>query len=409
MAVSKLTDQYIAKLKPDPTRQIVIWDSRLAGFGIVVGTTGAKSYVVQRRVNGRVARRVLGKVEEISFAKAHKRARDWLDDMRRGTDPKPAPVAGDSVAAVLDRFIVQHVKQLRPRSASDNESWLNANLRPAWGTRPIREIGRKDVHALLDKIEVGGHRYARNHGLAYTRKFFNWCLKRDLVDGNPASLIDRLPEKARDRVLTDSELVELWKAFDAMPYPTGPFLKLLTLTGQRRDEIASLRWSEVNAKDGTIELAADRYKTGQPHIVPLSAQAKAVLEGVIRMACDHTFTSNNRTPISGFSKFKATVDRLVLEARQQADPNALPMADWRFHDLRRTCRTVLPKLGVSSDHAERVMGHRLQGVRAAYDRFEYLPQKRAALEAWAAYIESLVNPPSDTKVVQLAKRRRAKA
>jgi integrase len=173
-------------------------------------------------------------------------------------------------------------------------------------------------------------------------------------------------------------------------------LKTLLLTAQRRDEVATMIWKEID-KDGIWTIPAARYKTKRPNHVPLSRAALAVIEGQSRVeGCDYVFPSRTRTPFSGFGKSKSALDKAVRQALQKqarAGETAEPLPNWTLHDLRRTAKTLMARAGVRPDISERVLGHVIAGVEGTYDRHTYADEKRDALEKLATMIERILNPP----------------
>ena len=188
-------------------------------------------------------------------------------------------------------------------------------------------------------------------------------------------------ETKRDRVLTDDELVAVWKASENMGWPFGRAVQLLLLTGSRREEIGALRWSEVGETE--IKLEGTRTKSGEPHTIPLSAQAFELLASLPRIAdSDFVFTTTGRGPIVGWDGAKTKLD---VGAK---------IKPWRIHDLRRTVATGMQKLGVGLQAVEAVLGH-VSGSRAGvvgiYQRHTYDAEKRAALEAWGTHVSVLTD------------------
>jgi len=230
-----------------------------------------------------------------------------------------------SVEAVAAAFISRHAKP-RLRTWREYERVLRTYVLPQWGSRPIVEIQRSEVTALLDAIEEKRSAALAAHVLAIIRKLFNWHAACDeqfvspLVKGMTRTSITA---RARDRVLTNDEIKSLWLALQQIPYPFGPFVQLLLLTAQRRDEVAHMRWREIDGDLWTIP--RERYKNGRANTVLLSAAAQDILATLPRSG-EYVFTTTGRTPISGFSKAKATIDRTSGIVR------------WRLHDLRRTAR-----------------------------------------------------------------------
>jgi integrase len=267
------------------------------------------------------------------------------------------------------------------------------------------------VIALLDAIVDKGTPIAANRTLAAITKFFNWSLDRSIIETSPCIRVARpSEEKSRDRVLTDDELRLIWTAATRKGWPFGSLVQTLMLTAQRRTEVGDMRWGELKDR-GLWTIPGNRTKNGAEHDVPLSPAAQAVLSSAPRIAgSEFVFTTMGARPVSGYSQAKERLDGLVLElARQEAmeagrDAAAITGASWRLHDLRRTAASGMARMGVPVHVIEAVLNHRsgaISGVAAIYNRHSYLPEKRHALEAWAAHVTGLVNGPVTSNVVQL--------
>jgi integrase len=190
----------------------------------------------------------------------------------------------------------------------------------------------------------------------------------------------------RDRVLTDSELAAVWKAAEKIGWPFGPTFRLLMLTGSRRDEIGSLRWSEIHGDE--IRIPGERSKTGEPRIIPLSLAAARLIDTLPHIGDDFVFTTTGKTPVSGWSKAKRLFDSTAAEI------NGRPLAPWRLHDLRRTAATGLQRLGINLQVIESVLGHvggSRAGIVGVYQRHQFVAEVRVALEAWAREIERIAS------------------
>lgn len=420
MPRQKLTDLTVKSLAAKPGKlRTDHFDELLPGFGIRVSPAGACSWFVFYRVDGKLIRDIFARYPAKGLAIARGEARRRLDLVGRGIDPRQeearqrareARRRAETVKAVADSYKTAHLAKLK----RGDELWsaIEADLLPAWGDTPIRDIGRGDVMRLLDRIETEKGIYARNRRLALIRHLFNFALDRELVDVNPAARIKMLAETARERVLSDAELVEVWRAAGLLTAPGGALVRMLVLTGQRRGEVAQTTWPEIDESDALWTIAAKRMKAGLVHEVPLAPAALALLQDLPKGADRKTyvFASPHRkdAPIGGFNVLKEDLDRHILEARQKLDPGAKPMADWRLHDLRRTMRSGLSKLRIPSEIAERCISHVPGGIRRVYDRYEFRAEKRHALEVWAAYVGSLVNPTPKVTSIERARQRRRK-
>jgi integrase len=313
---------------------------------------------------------------------------------------KAKSAAAETVDAVLDAFLERHVRPAL-RSAKEIERALDVYVRPRLGTRSIYSLRRSDIVAMLDAVEDQGGPVMADRILAYVRKAFHWRSSRDddflppIVRGMART---RSKDRARDRVLSDAEICDLWAALPrARVPPCYPrLIRALLLTGQRRNEVAQADWREIDAGIWTIPAA--RYKTKLEHVVPLTGAVQDLLGEP--KANGFVFSNDGgRRPLTGFANAKVALLRTIDEIRKARELE--PMARWTLHDLRRTARSLMSRAGVSADVAERVLGHVIPGVRGVYDRHAYEAEKRDALEKLAGLVERIVNPVPN--VVPLAR------
>jgi integrase len=393
----KLSKRAVDGLAPSDTNRVV-FDAELPGYGVKITPSGRKVFLVQYRFPpgraGRIRRYTIGAYGNgLTPDQARNIAVRVKGKIAAGIDPvsEREAIAAEarqsiedkkrqqltSVAAIAAAFIERHAKP-RLRSWREYERMLEHYVLPVWGSRLITEIRRSDVAALLDDVEAQRSAALADHVLAVIRKMFNWHAARD--DGFNSPLVrgmtrTSLTARARDRILSAEELVAIWRALEQTPYPFGPFIQLLLLTAQRRDEVAHMRWSEIEGDLWTIP--RERYKSGRANAVPLSEPALRILRALPQSG-PFVFSTTGHTPISGFSKAKEALDRLS------------GVTGWRLHDLRRTARSLMSQAGIRSEIAERVLGHAIPGVAGVYDRHSYLPEKRAALAALAAAVEHVL-------------------
>jgi integrase len=239
------------------------------------------------------------------------------------------------------------------------------------------------------------------------------------VYGLESSPCDRIKPKAligakkpRQRILDADELKAFWRATSRMPYPYGPTLRMLLLTGGRHREVADARWSEIDVAEKLWAIGAERFKSDAEHMVPLSDDVCALLAKLLRFKKgDHLFsTSFGAKPTVISDKVKAKLDARMLRtikgmARIRGeDPNGVELKPWVIHDLRRTLRTHLSALRIPDHIAEMVIGHGRQGLQRVYDQHRYLNEMREALTLWAARLRSIVEPPP-ANVVAIKKAR----
>lgn len=370
-----------------------VWDTSLPGFGLMVTSTGARSYCVQYRVSGtgRSRRMRIGTPGKMNLEKARQVALAKLGGVAQGDDPLKVKIdereahrvgRHDTVALLVERYLTKHAK-LHLRTHDELKRTLERDVCSKWGRKAISDIADTDVAKLIDAIADRAPIQA-NRTLTYLRMFLGWCVDRRILKVSPAVGV-KPPgtEQTRDRVLSDDELRAVWKAADAEGHPFGACAKLLILTAQRRNEVAGISWPELDLKAGTWIIPGDRAKNGETHEVQLSSQAVAILEAAPRVDdVELVFSSTGKTAVSGFSKFKLRLDE------------ASGVHGWRFHDLRRTATTGMARLGVPPHVVDKILNHSqgtIRGVAAVYNRFEYQPERRNALQAWAHYVDHVVN------------------
>jgi integrase len=413
MAVQRaLTKQVVEKTPPEPGRDVFMWDSKVPGFGVRVYPSGKRMYVFQYRSKGGKQRRAaIGLHGPFTVEKAREVAADLYEAVRKGRDPVEEQKAAarrsyDDIEAVTENFIQRYLEgKGRAKSYIDDTRATFANhVLPGWRGRDIKTITRRDVIELIDGIVDAGKPVAANRTLAAVRKLFNWAVQRGIIETSPVALVEMpAAERKRERTLAPDEIRVIWAATDQLGYPFGHFFRMALATGQRREEVAQMRIVDADEADRIWALSSEMTKTGRAHVVPLSTfaldilgEAKEAGRGLLAEPEDaepttYVFTTRRDRPISGYSKAKARLDREVAKARCEAD---LPdLERWTIHDLRRTVGTGLGKIGISRFIIARVLNHADRTVTGIYDRYEYLDEKRQALEAWGQYLENLVAPP----------------
>lgn len=385
----KLTEMAVSKIAPEAGRRLEVFDTLTPGLALRVTEGGKKSWSVMYRVAGRgtggnrgpLRRMTLGAYPLIDLKAAREKAREALDLADRGDDPSDrrrdelAEKRESTVDNIAARYVALHLKP-SVKKWHDAERLLRLHILPDWGNTPIGDIRRRDGQKLLDKVlmahGVGIAREVRKHVVA----MFNWAHDRDEVGVNVLAGMKRrdLAYTERERVLSMDELKAIWDAADKMGYPFGPMVRLLILTAQRRAEVANMERGWLLPGQQAFEVPVSHYKTDRPQVVPLSVPALAIVEGLPKWNGGDFLlsTTAGRRPVSGFSKAKARLDELSK------------VEGWTLHDLRRSAATHMARLGVAPKHVEMVLGHFTEGVAGIYNRYEYLSEKRAALDLWGA-------------------------
>lgn len=343
--------------------------------------TGGKVWYVLPRVRGRAVRIKIGTYPILTLAQARERARQLLGDAQLGRltkerlDAERLPTLGE----IIPEFIELYAKK---RNKDWKETQRVLTKFASLERLPLREIKRPDVVRVLDDIAANTPVRA-NRALAAIKKLFSWSVDRGTVEFKPlAGLKKPTKEIPRDRVLSDKELVACWRASEQEGTPFEQFVKILILTGQRRGEVAGMRWSEIDFEHAIWTIPAKRAKNATVHAVPLAPLALETLRSMPRfLNSDLVFTTTGRTPVSGFGRLKDRLDRGVT------------VSDWRVHDIRRTVATNLAMLGIQPHIIEAVLNHRsgiVSGVAAIYNRHAYFDEKREALVRWEDRLTGMI-------------------
>jgi integrase len=390
-AKTKLTDAAVERLKAPAQGQIDYFDKQYPGLSLRVSRGGRKTWNYVYRLHGKQRRKKLDIYPAMSVAAAHNAWRKARDEVLAGGDPAAAAISSPADFSSVFREWLQR-DQAGNRSLRAVERSIEKYALPHWQGRLVTKISRRDCHDVIDAVADQGKPIAARRLHAYLHRLFKWATRRGIVEANPVVTVDKPgAEVKRERVLNDDELVKVWRAADRIGWPYGHAFKLLILTGARREEIGQLRWSEIEGN--TIVLSGTRTKNGEPHIIPLSAPAKAILESVPRIGdSDFVFTISGAVPLSGWGRAKASLDDFAATA------------PFRTHDLRRTAATGLQKLKVPLTVTEAVLGHTAgsrAGVVGIYQRHDYADEKRAALEAWGAHVTALIEGGVRVKVLPM--------
>ena len=409
----KLTEKAIDELQIEPGRRDrLVFDEVQRGLGVRITASGSKTFLVQYTLDGTKRRVPLGHVSAITLRDARAAARRILGEVALGVDPAAARKAkaeaakaerrrqAYTVQALIDDWRAEHLADRRPSYAAEATRALRVAFKSklaAGADTLIRDEARR--------ILAGLPKAMRTRTAAYGRACWGWALKLGKVEANPFESLPLPAPKARDRVLSDDELRAVWLAAKADASRFGRIVQLLILTGQRRAEVAGMRWAELSADRRTWTIGAERAKNGTASIVPINDPAREIIEA-IPAGGDLVFGSVRKydgaeLAFNGFSKCKIDLDAAAGLA-----------APWRLHDLRRTVATGLQALGVRLEVTEAILNH-VSGSRAGivgiYQRHEWADEKRAALDAWGRRVLEIERGGAKgVNVLDLAARRSRK-
>jgi len=396
MAVAKITRRTVEQIGPGE----VVWDTEVKGFGIRRHTTEAVHYLLRYRFNGRQ-----------TFKKIGRHGSPWTPDTARSeaqrllglvafnTNPKTERVRqSQTFGGELQRYLAKRKETMKPRAYLEIERHLTKHVN-MHGVR-LDKIDRRTVAQRLSEIEAASGSTARNRVRSSLSAFFSWAVIERLIDTNPVAGIGKAEEGASsERVLTQGELAEVWSALPQDQF--GDIVRLLILTGLRREEIGALRWSEVDLSDALISLPPERTRNRRLHQLPLSPKARVILERQPRRHGRDLIFGSGKGGFSGWSDGKARLDAAILAMRRESDPKAEPMVPWRLHDVRRTVAIGLLQCGALPHIVEailnRVSGHKA-GVVGVHDLASYEPEMRHAVVNWANHVEASTSKPKAISV-----------
>ena len=390
----KLTQKTIAALAlPAGKTEIIVFDEDLPGFGVRMRAGGTRSWIYQYKIGNQNRRITLGSLAALTPARARETAGDLHAKVRLGLDPAGEKTEGraraaETMGAVAQSYLTYQSGHLRPRSYVEVERHLLRYCKPLHGLQ-LAKIDRRTVAARITDVASNSGAATANRVRASLSALFSWAMRQGLCDHNAVAGTGRAPEQSRARVLGDGELKVIWSALGSDDYST--IIRLLILTGCRRDEIGSLRWCEVTGDQ--IVLPPQRTKNNREHRIPIVGAVRAILDGRER---DGTFVFGRHPgkPFSGWGVSKAGLDRRIKAAGHQ-------LPGWRIHDLRRSFRTGLGRLGVAPHIAELAINHARKGIEATYDKHRYEGEIKTALTLWANQVFAIVEGQDERKVVPL--------
>jgi integrase len=402
----KVITEAVIKRFPTPEKQVEQFDAALAGFALRVTPKDTKSFVFFYRYGGKQRRATLGRWPVVTLAEARKRAEKILKLVNEGTDPrveeknkKARRISAQDYTyeIAVEEFIQKYaIDKKKSRRWKDQKlllmnagKKLDTSGRPdkndrGWADLPVAQITGEHVYDALD-TRLSKSPYAANRTYEVLCVFFRWHYRRGLVPQNPMDKVDKPfdGEKPRDRFWSNNEIKALWQAADKLNEPWPSYLKLLIVMGQRKNEIASMRWGGLDLEEGVWELPEDQHKGKRGHKFPLPPLAIRILKGIPRVG-ENPYV------------FPGRLDNrpMTVGSHQQTRiRNLSSIADFTFHAARHTLGTNLQDLKVPPHIISECLAHARQGVTARhYGHYDYLDEQREAFEAWASHVEKLIYP-----------------
>lgn len=370
-----LTDLFIKSLKPTGER-LIYWDDGLAGFGCRVSLKGTKSWLAL--VGPKRKLTTFARYPDVPLKDARAHA------LKLMATPVPVTSAVRFENAVIE-FLADAEPRLRPRTHQDYRYHLNRHFVPHWRVKRLSDISDADVDKRLQALADTPSE--QRHAFVYLRAFFRWAVRRGYIENAPLKRV-AAPKvrESRERVLSDAELKAVLARAIETPYPFGQIVQLLIYTGQRRGEVAALRWDWIDTQAKTITLPASITKNKRTHTFPYGDRTAGALDSIPKTG-DYLFPAARShvggkptTTFNGWGKPKAAFDE------------GLPVEPWTLHDLRRTFATGLAALSTPIHITEKLLNHvsgTISGVAAIYNRHAYVDEMREAISAWEGKLTAL--------------------
>ncbi|MDB5414104.1 MAG: integrase [Rubritepida sp.] len=449
----KLTDRFILAFAPaEGAKDRLTFDTEVKGLGLRATSSGTKTFIVQwtDKATARKVREPIGVWGAITLEQAREAARIRLGRVAAGFNPKAERTAraaeeakqreevaqakidaAFTLEALIDDWARLHLSSRRPRYSAEAQRALRLTFKAQLG-RSAATLRHDAVIAALDNLVGEGKAATARLTMAYGRSCYGWAVKRRRLVLNPFAGLPAIEgsSTSRDRVLSDEEIGQAWRAAVKVPAPHGPLVRFLLLTLARRDEGARMTWGEIAADLSTWTQPGERTKNGKPHVVHLADPAKAILRELLGVperkplpalppASQLIFGLARNRPITAFSWIKREMEAAIaaeLEMRPtRADRTASALAAWVLHDFRRSGVTWLAGAGFPPHVADRLLNHvggTISGVAAVYQRGEFLAERKAALDAWAVHVVACAGgreaTPKVTSLDSERKRRRAR-
>jgi len=370
----KLSDRFVNDRRP-PKRPELVWDAKQPNLALSVRPTGKRAWKVVYRFHGKLVWYHVGDAKVMGLAAAREEAQEIMLAVTKGKDPAAARRAERS-SGTFAELAAQYVELY---SRKHNKSWKQSerlvakHLLPKFGMLKAHEITRTDVRLMMASIDAP---ILANQVLKSASAIFSWAIKQEMVTANPCKLVDKNPATSRERVLSDAEVARMWPHFD-----TG--LRLILLTGQRPGEVTAMQRPHI--VDGWWQMPGKPQgdwpgtKNARDHRVWLSDPAQALI--------DQHLSERPSAKVSA-TRMSKLVSEMEIE---RATP----------HDLRRTCLTIITRLGFGRDAMDRVANHKSNKVTDVYDRHGYADEDKMIMAAVARLISDLVDVPAKSNVVSL--------
>ena len=414
----KLTDAKVRSLKAK-TKRYEVWETGRSGFGLRVSPSVNKSWFYFYRFEGKNRRMTLGVYPEMTVEKAHSAHAKASEQLSKGIDPNELLIQSNiehrgspTVSQLVSEYIEKWAKP-RKRTWEEDARMLSKDVIPQFGKRKAKDIKRRDIVLLMDRIVERGSPITANRTLRVIKKMFSFAVKRGVLDASPCMEIDPpAKENQRERVLTEEEIKMFWFGLDKakMSDATKLVLRLLLITAQRKGEVSQAEWSEIDLRNMWWTIPKERSKNERIHRVPLSPMAVDIFrQAKIRRLGDSkwVFPSSKGQPITPRSISRAirnNSEKKSSDSHKHTPPygDFFEIDHFTPHDLRRTATSMMTSAGISEFDVSKVLNHTVQSVtNKHYNHYSYDKEKQKALGIWERKLTTILTGKSSVKVIPL--------
>jgi integrase len=380
----QFTDKYIQNLKPKDKKY---YDREARGFAVRVMPSSVKTFLYIYTFEGKRKELNLGIYPHVKLVDAREKYQDAYKKVKNGIDPSKVSEETLDESLTFKHFATLYLEWSEQHHASAlykiNKYSLENDVLPFWKDTPLLEIHRRDAIALLERVALRSKGQVSNVQRA-ARGVFQHAVDREYIDYNPllklTKVLPDLKYTPRERVLSNAEIKQVWPSLPA-------HLKLILITAQRPGEVAGIHTKEIQVGIGKPlcstcrgcgwwTIPQERTKNGKEHMVYLTTTALNLIDTLD----GYVFPS---------PKPDKPIQRMAL-SRYVHRLKYFDLPRWTPHDLRRTARTHMAKIGIHEEHAEAVLAHCKQGIKKVYNKYEYQEEKKTALLKWEAELLKLV-------------------
>ena len=390
--MANFTDTYIKGLKPSSKRYE---EFEGGGFGIRITPNGVKSWIYRYKIGGKTDKLTLGHYPTMSLAQAKKRYIELSGLRRDGQSPKELiqqqeQKETNTVKKLVLEWYHGYAEKSRKKPLQIKQQ-IDADIIPLLGDKPLDDLQTIDITKALDAIVKRGSPIQANRVLSTIKQSFNYGTSRGSLAFNPAANIRARDiggtERPRERVLTNDEIVKVWRFLESkdsnMSAQTKIALKIILFTGVRTCEIRLAQWNEFDFEKSLWTIPAKNSKSGLIHKIHLSEQAITLLKELNKISISHYV-------ICGKDIDQPLTENVLARAVSRIQ-NRVGIPKWTAHDLRRTFATQLGEsLQIDPVVIEKCLGHKMPKIMATYNKNEMLPERKNALDQWGKYMTNLI-------------------